>query len=256
MTAKPEMGKKPKATFPPQQLRRLVHATAATFAVFGLVMLYSACDNILPLSQPDGLFDVSNRTLLVVAGALHLVVGGLLFFARDLMSQGLIALWAGLNHVVYLAGLAWLKAAVPLPAVVVVAWELRVSTGFVYIVWKSFIALLIIGGTLLVLLERRRLKQTHAEVFLERWGEMRENKVTSPTQGTRGPVSVGHGAVTRDSPRQHTSQGEAPKGPLSEFKFSCPNCGQHIRCDQGYRGRKIACPACQEQIQVPRAKDS
>ena len=38
---------------------------------------------------------------------------------------------------------------------------------------------------------------------------------------------------------------------MSEFKFSCPHCGQRIQCEQGYSGRQIACPACQRPFVVP-----
>jgi hypothetical protein len=43
---------------------------------------------------------------------------------------------------------------------------------------------------------------------------------------------------------------------MSEFKFSCPQCGQHIQCDSGYSGVQINCPACQQAIVVPQAPRS
>ena len=38
---------------------------------------------------------------------------------------------------------------------------------------------------------------------------------------------------------------------MAEFKFFCPQCGQHIQCDTGYAGRQINCPVCQQAIVVP-----
>ena len=38
---------------------------------------------------------------------------------------------------------------------------------------------------------------------------------------------------------------------MSEFKFSCPACGQHIRCDTSYIGTKTKCPTCQNTIVIP-----
>ena len=38
---------------------------------------------------------------------------------------------------------------------------------------------------------------------------------------------------------------------MSEFKFSCPNCGQHIQGDELWSGRQINCPACQQPLVVP-----
>jgi hypothetical protein len=38
---------------------------------------------------------------------------------------------------------------------------------------------------------------------------------------------------------------------MAEFKFSCPQCGQHIQCDISYVGMQIDCPICQKPIAVP-----
>ena len=38
---------------------------------------------------------------------------------------------------------------------------------------------------------------------------------------------------------------------MAEFKFTCPQCKQHIQCDSGYVGSQINCPACQQAIIVP-----
>jgi hypothetical protein len=40
---------------------------------------------------------------------------------------------------------------------------------------------------------------------------------------------------------------------MSDFKFSCPNCGQHLSGDVRYGGVQIVCPACKQQILVPPA---
>ena len=38
---------------------------------------------------------------------------------------------------------------------------------------------------------------------------------------------------------------------MAEFKFFCPQCGQHIQCDTSYAGQQINCPVCQQGIAVP-----
>ncbi|MBI3852761.1 MAG: DUF4190 domain-containing protein [Verrucomicrobia bacterium] len=38
---------------------------------------------------------------------------------------------------------------------------------------------------------------------------------------------------------------------MSDFKFACPVCGQHIRCDTSYVGTQTRCPACQNSIAIP-----
>src|SRR4051812_23730031 len=40
---------------------------------------------------------------------------------------------------------------------------------------------------------------------------------------------------------------------MIEFKFSCPNCNQHIQCNDAYCGLQIICPTCKNQIVVPQA---
>ena len=43
---------------------------------------------------------------------------------------------------------------------------------------------------------------------------------------------------------------------MIEFKFSCPNCGQHIHCNDAYCDMQIICPTCKNQILVPPAPDA
>lgn len=44
-----------------------------------------------------------------------------------------------------------------------------------------------------------------------------------------------------------------PTNFMPEFKFYCPQCGQHILCDTGHSGMQINCPVCQQKIVVPQA---
>ncbi len=38
---------------------------------------------------------------------------------------------------------------------------------------------------------------------------------------------------------------------MSEFKFACPICGQHMSCDRDKAGSRIECPTCFREIIVP-----
>ena len=40
---------------------------------------------------------------------------------------------------------------------------------------------------------------------------------------------------------------------MSEFKYACPVCGQHIRCDSSQAGSVMECPTCFQKITVPQA---
>lgn len=38
---------------------------------------------------------------------------------------------------------------------------------------------------------------------------------------------------------------------MSEFKFNCPGCGQHILANEEWVGRPIECPSCKKRITIP-----
>jgi len=42
---------------------------------------------------------------------------------------------------------------------------------------------------------------------------------------------------------------------MSEIKFSCPACGQHISCSTAYCDSAIHCPNCRTEIRVPCSPD-
>src|SRR5215469_11577605 len=39
---------------------------------------------------------------------------------------------------------------------------------------------------------------------------------------------------------------------MSEIRFACPHCGQHIACDRDYADTSIVCPSCDRPMEVPR----
>jgi DNA-directed RNA polymerase subunit RPC12/RpoP len=43
---------------------------------------------------------------------------------------------------------------------------------------------------------------------------------------------------------------------MSEFKYACPVCGQHIKCDSAQAGSVMDCPTCFQKITVPQAPAS
>ena len=43
---------------------------------------------------------------------------------------------------------------------------------------------------------------------------------------------------------------------MSEFKYACPVCGQHIKCDSSQVGTVMECPTCFQKITVPQAPDT
>ena len=43
---------------------------------------------------------------------------------------------------------------------------------------------------------------------------------------------------------------------MSEFKYACPVCGQHMKCDSSQSGSIMECPTCFQKITVPQAPAS
>lgn len=39
---------------------------------------------------------------------------------------------------------------------------------------------------------------------------------------------------------------------MSDIKFACPHCRQHVQCDESHSGRKVACPNCKASLRIPR----
>jgi hypothetical protein len=39
---------------------------------------------------------------------------------------------------------------------------------------------------------------------------------------------------------------------MSELKFSCPHCDQHLQADEQLSGRQIQCPSCNKLIRIPK----
>ena len=38
---------------------------------------------------------------------------------------------------------------------------------------------------------------------------------------------------------------------MSDFKFECPQCRQHLMCDEQFSGRQIQCPSCHILLHIP-----
>ena len=43
---------------------------------------------------------------------------------------------------------------------------------------------------------------------------------------------------------------------MSEIKFACPHCDQHIACDESCGGRVLECPACLRVMRIPLAHET
>jgi len=159
-------------------MMRGVHAWAVGAAVVlglvGLMLLLAGAEDGPPWQKADAVFVVSTRTILRVGSSVHLLLAGYMAFARNPLSQALLALWSSLNYTVYRVGLAWMGAEAPLPVLqctgdVVGIKPQTLSTG-----WTWFTVYLMAGGVLMLLVEWRRWKRIEADSFMERWRKMRQ----------------------------------------------------------------------------------
>jgi hypothetical protein len=245
------MGGSPKTKQVVWLLKGYIYPAAAMLGVMGSIMLFSALDPLPPLRRLDALFGLSTRTVLLIAAVLHLSLSCLLFIRRDPVTQSILSLWAGWNHIAYYVGTAWvMNVPSPFPTEVAVAWKVGLSSKTMDVFWKAFIAYLVVGSLTFLVFEWRRLNQLKSASFLKHWSEMRELGVGLAKQ--RGHDKILVKEVAKGEPHvQSQDRDEISEILVSDFKFSCPSCGQHIRCDVGYSGRQVYCPACQKQILVP-----
>jgi len=225
-------------------------------ALMGFIMVYTSMDEHRRMAQllaaPDALFGVSTRTVLLVAGLLHFALCVPFFLVRDPMARGMMGTWAAWNYVICRVGMAWLRAAAPFPAVQAVARKIGAQPNTLDWWWKVFIGYLLLGGAALLVLERQRLKHLKADAFLRHWREIRQSPVAAPGSAQQSQTPAGGATTKREPDAPNSSKGEPQSTATpTELKFSCPCCGQHIRCDEAYSGKPISCPACKANIQVP-----
>jgi DNA-directed RNA polymerase subunit RPC12/RpoP len=59
------------------------------------------------------------------------------------------------------------------------------------------------------------------------------------------------GIASESCPLARGWHAACPLGSMSEFKFACPVCGQHIKCDSDKSGQQVDCPTCFQKLIVP-----
>ena len=251
-------------------------SSAGIFALMGLLMLDAASGDkrrMRLLLSPDALFGVSNEALLTIAGIIHLALCGGVLLARDPVTRAGLTGWAGLNYLVYRVGMAWVGVAAPFPCVQLISQKvLYAGPETLDRAWGLSTAYFLAGAATLLALQFRHWRRRRKEAFIEHWREVREAPNAPAASGGRAspraqtsPESSGNQG-SRVEPLEPLTRpegpsiepkfmGRVPAGPPGEpapgdFKFSCPSCGQHIRCDAAYAGRQITCPACKKQITV------
>jgi DNA-directed RNA polymerase subunit RPC12/RpoP len=219
--------------------KRFIYASGAVLVCLGLAMMFAAFGTDRLLEETEPLFGVKNSVLLLAGGGLQLGLGCYLLLPGDLVNRGMLALWAGCNCGVYYCAMIWMKTVTPIPVVQLVGWKIGFRNPRVLsLFWGLFVAFLIVGCVVLLVHERRRVKQLGAEIFMKRWAESRRRASELLTEPLQRGIRASKNRLDD----------------VSEFKFSCQNCGQHIRCDEGYSGRQIRCPVCHREILVPFAR--
>lgn len=215
--------------------RTYLNCVALVLLLAGVAMYLATSGTDIQLVKEDAVFGLKNQTLLMLAAVFHVGVGVCLFVPGGLPQRGLLALWVGWCHLIYYFGMLWMKATSPFPSVQLVGWKLGANNPrIVDVFWKCFILVLIAGSVWYLVLDWRETKRAGLELFLKSWKNSRR----------QGPGST--------PPTGAASSTDRPPSIIpTEFKISCPACGQHIRCDTSYSGRVINCPNCQSRFKVP-----
>lgn len=154
-------------------LTAYIRLAATVFAGSGLLLLFSSSGEERLLTQREALLGLPNWTFLVLAGLTHLGISVCLFAVTDAMNRGILALWAGVCELVYRSGMAWLGASTPLATACLVGWKIGVNPRTVDACWKLFVAYLLMGSMLHLMLTWRRVKRLEAEAALAQWRVMR-----------------------------------------------------------------------------------
>jgi hypothetical protein len=215
--------------------------------------------------EKDAVLGLTAGTMLIIWAMLYLALAAYLWVTQDLSMQALAIFWLGLNHVVYGAGMYWCKANVPFPIVKLLGQQFGISPSTANFCWELLVAYLFIPSLACLFIEWRRFKQGRAEAFLRGWRKARKNQervslarpiIRPPSSPKTQNPSTHESASPRSVDAQHDISSrtdikmkEVKAKPVPhEFTFSCPNCGQHIKCDEGYVNRQINCPSCGKQI--------
>ncbi len=123
--------------------------------IFGLLLLYAAFGNERLLGQPDAMFGLSNRKVLIMTALLHLVISCALFVTEDSLVRDILAFWLGLNYLAYRAGMIWMNVAAPYPLAQLAGWKSGLGPTAVNILWNLFTVYLVTVGVLILMLEWR-----------------------------------------------------------------------------------------------------
>ena len=250
MVSKLHKSRKPVSGSRPGLRKGFVKAAAVMLAATGLVMLSVAMEDLSLLRTPDPVFGFKIGRVMLVVGMLHLLLSGYLFAVQDLRGV-ILAMWAGLTYTVYVLGASAITKSNPCTIVELIAWKVGLGPWVADKCWKILIAYLVVGGLFVIILEWHQLKQLQTKLFMERWSAVRLGNLQIEETWPNATYAIVEAmAIAERSPIDVGKKGPSDDPIVREYKFCCPSCAQHIRCDQEYLGRRINCPKCQKQIWI------
>ncbi len=202
-----------------------IYLTAALLALLGLFLLHTAwvtrSSDDWWLGWRDPLFGISNRVMLVLGSLLHLGAAAYLFAARDLLNRSLAALWAGLNHLVYYAGVRLVEPSALSNTERFIGWRLQLQPESVDHQWKILQIGLMVTSLAALILIWRHSKKLRKEAWFKHWQESRAQQ-----------------SRERPAPSRKPQPGD------DCTKNVCSHCGQKIAFPLSRVGENIACPHC------------
>lgn len=209
-----------------------LYLTATLLALVGLFLLLTwwatRNSNDRWFGWRDPLLGIGNRAMLILGGALHLGAAAYLFSAKDLMNRSLVALWGGLNHLIYYMGIRVTDRFALPEAEHFVGWRLHLQPGEVDVGWKILQGWLILTSIVFLLVIWRYSKQLQKEIWFKRWLESRKQPKQEP------------------APLKRTE-------PEDYVKTACSHCGQKIAFPLSRAGESVNCPNCAAAITLREA---
>jgi hypothetical protein len=139
------------------------------------------------LIEPDPILGISNRTMLLSAGALHLVFCGGMLTTRNLLYRAILIIWTGLNCLIFRFAMIWLTKKAPFAMEYFVGWRIKVKPGTLDVCWLLFVGYLIAGSSIFILLKRRYTKQREDKIWFQHWQETRDQASDAEKQAIRNP---------------------------------------------------------------------
>jgi hypothetical protein len=144
-------------------------------------MALAALEDWVLSRRLDPVLGTSTRNVLWAAAVINLGISAGVFGIRDRITQASLLLWLGWIQVAYRLGLTLLNASMPLVILRVLGMKVGIHARTLDFCWKLWMAYLVIGSLVVLVLAWRRRKRLATEAFFLDWRKTREKGTNLPS---------------------------------------------------------------------------